>query len=277
MPKVVVCVPTGRRRYLECLLPHLLQACNEHAVDRINLWMHVLDDETTPWVEEMCARYPDKLFMLNLPKDGIGTEHMRYYHTCTEPDTIYVKIDDDIVWMGSGAIKRLAQFRIDNPAPLLVIGNVVNNALCNYWHMVKGIYPHDMGITRSGLDSISIRSPELANLAHATLLYRIHANKLDDYNFGTKVMEEYEFSPIHVFAWRGSDFIDGAGKVVMSGPGISEEKWLTTARTREVGRYVAFYGGALFSHFAYVSQRENARMPESDMLTAYLAERPGGL
>lgn len=272
-PKVIVCIPSGRRKYMECLLPHLL-VNHMDAIDHINLWMNpCFDSYDRRWLEEIGSRYPNSIHLIESTPAQSGTEHHRYYYTCTEPNTIYVKIDDDIVWLAKDAIAKLVAFRIDNPQYLLTIGNVVNNALCNYWHMENGIYPKSYGITRNGLDDKSISDTMLANLIHNTFLSRCDMALLSDYTFENKVMWDYEFSPIHVFAWKGSDFFDythdGKFKIAMCSNGVSEERWLSTVRTREVNRKIAFCGHALFTHFSYTGQRVSGNMDEARLLEGY--------
>lgn len=46
---------------------------------------------------------------------------------CTEKDTVYVKIDDDVVFVDDKAIPRLVQARLDHPDALTISANVVNN------------------------------------------------------------------------------------------------------------------------------------------------------
>ena len=49
-----------------------------------------------------------------------------FYKDCTEQDTIYFKLDDDIVWMESGLIEKMVKFRVDNPHYFLVSPLVIN-------------------------------------------------------------------------------------------------------------------------------------------------------
>ena len=43
------------------------------------------------------------------------------YKLC-EPDTLYVKIDDDILFLEDSAIQSIVQRKIDNPRPALRLG-----------------------------------------------------------------------------------------------------------------------------------------------------------
>ena len=60
-----------------------------------------------------------------------------FYKSCTEPETIYFKLDDDVVWMEPGLIEKMVSFRVDNPQHFVVSPLVVNNSLSTYLLQVE--------------------------------------------------------------------------------------------------------------------------------------------
>ena len=63
---------------------------------------------------------------------------MHFYKKCVEPNTIYFKLDDDVVWMEPGLIEKMVQFRIENPHYFLVSPLVINNSLSTYLLQIAG-------------------------------------------------------------------------------------------------------------------------------------------
>ncbi|KAI0161020.1 hypothetical protein GGR52DRAFT_562561 [Hypoxylon sp. FL1284] len=67
-----------------------------------------------------------------------GGEGAGIWDSATEDDTIYVKIDGDIVFIHTDAIPQLVHTRIASPHPFAVAANVVNDALTASEHLHYG-------------------------------------------------------------------------------------------------------------------------------------------
>lgn len=113
-----------------------------------------------------------------------------YTQTITEPDTIYVKMDDDIVFIDQSAIPRAVMTLINNPRALLVSANVVNNPALGWVHYHMGaVHPYvpeirtehenlatkENGIWRaSDLPSWSSQDWEMPELDHFFSLFGVN-------------------------------------------------------------------------------------------------------
>lgn len=55
-----------------------------------------------------------------------------------DPDTLYIKIDDDITYIHDNAIPQLIQSRIDNPDAFAISANLINSPLTGWLHYHLG-------------------------------------------------------------------------------------------------------------------------------------------
>lgn len=60
-----------------------------------------------------------------------------------EPNNIYVKLDDDVVYLSQDAIPLMVQLKVDRPDALLISANMINSPEFNWLHYRAGaIYPY---------------------------------------------------------------------------------------------------------------------------------------
>lgn len=267
--KPVICIPCGRRRYLSILLPHLLR--ERASYDRIHLWMNQCHEKEADraWLLDVVSRYPDVLHPIYVGEPQPGhLFHQQYYGTCTEPDTVYIKIDDDIVWMCPGAIDRLMETRLAHPDAFMVLGNTVNNTWSNYWHGLNGVYPDapwDPQVGFFGGDPYSRKDIPFAHEIHLRFLAAVH----DPVAHAKYYFEDQHvdgFAQIHVISWFGRLLQDASGVTI---PPVTTQ---TEERTFTEGRNNVFCGRTLFVHYAGTYQRE--ALDAAPYLEAYRALAP---
>ena len=109
--KIVVNTAAGRRRYLQYLIPFVV---SNELVDRYDLWQ------------------PDGVINGVLSIDA-------FYRYCCDDDTIYIKLDDDIIWLEPNFFEELVSFRIANPSYFMVSPLVINNDISTYILQSKGL------------------------------------------------------------------------------------------------------------------------------------------
>lgn len=134
--KIVVNTAAGRRRYMQYLVPQVL-ACD--IVDRYDLWINTMNSQDIEFFRQIAQKYP-KINLIWQP-DGIvdGNKSINaFYKQCMDKDTIYFKLDDDIIWMEDKLIEKMVRFRIDHPDYFLVSPLVINNSLTTYLLQVHG-------------------------------------------------------------------------------------------------------------------------------------------
>lgn len=259
--KVVVVVPAGRKRYLELQLPYILQ--NMDIIDEYRYWVNTIIKEDIEYMECNSKTYSGFITMdVEDIKIVTNLNIHKFFKRTTDDGTIYLRMDDDVVWMEKGSIKTLLDFRIDHPEYFLVYGNTINNTICDNIHQRLGVYNHinkiiDYDCTGNGWDD-----PALAIVKHRTFFENIRNNDIQRYKFNLWRLYSYERVSINCISWFGSEFALFGGSV-----GEDEEKWLACDKPRDLEKCNCICGSALFSHFAYCVQREE--VDKTDILKKY--------
>jgi len=248
--RVVVVILAGRRRYMECLLPYLLR---EEAVDEVRFWVNTTDKEDIAWIRQASFSYAkcvmeDRGFRPNNPP---GNQFNQFYDKCIDPKTVYVKIDDDIVWLQKDCIKKLATYHIEHPEHFVVHANVFNNGVCDYLNACSGLFD---GLPKGGMDAacgLYWKEPWMAVLKHEHVLKMLqhHEDELPHF-------DPYIFTPairvsINCLTWLGSEFAKFEGKVPHD-----DEVWMSLTKPNELKKSTVILREAYCSHYAYYTQRE---------------------
>jgi len=273
--KPIVCIPCGRRRHLEVLVPYLLRERKTYKY--VMLWDNVWEDkDDKQYIRDLAAEHRDTFMLKVLPNretDAVKGEfypYDEYYQFCEEPGQMYIKMDDDIVWMARGAISKLASFRRQNREYLAVVGNIVNNTYCNVEHQRLGALPKDVRnwrpCNRYSSDPVGHYDVGWVQAVHDSFLAHADARSTKEFLFERIVVEDYFRAPNHVYAYYG-DEIPYQNCRATSGKVAHDEMWLTTTLAESLERPVCFCGSALFVHYAYTPQRKH--LDSVNMLERY--------
>ncbi|KAK5940386.1 hypothetical protein PMZ80_007806 [Knufia obscura] len=135
--KVVALLFAGRKQYvsiLECYIRRNLVR-NGGWLDEVVWIIHTQDQTDINFLEEIINEVPEY------------TQHIaRSYHdaySILERDTIYVKIDDDVVFMEDHTIPAIVKRLDDNPQYSIVSANVMNQPALSWVHYHLGaIHPY---------------------------------------------------------------------------------------------------------------------------------------
>ncbi|MFA6677398.1 MAG: hypothetical protein WCS34_07385 [Bacteroidales bacterium] len=247
--KIVCTIASGRRKYMQYLMPQLLE---NNVVDRYDLWINTLDLLDIEFFKELDKRYPKINLVLQPEMNVSGISSINsFYHKCTDEDTIYIKIDDDVIWLEPDFFEKMINFRINHPNYFIVSPLVINNPLSTYilqnseiLKLTKYVHPDSKGklIWRSGLFAKQIHEWFLNN-------YLI-PNKYKDLYCGTKEVAINRMS-INAILWFGKDMKAFGGDV----PGDDEE-FLSVIKPTQLGKSNGFNCDCIISHFAFGPQRQ---------------------
>lgn len=243
--RLVVCVPAGRRRYLELTARHVLA---DPAVDELRLWRNTTDAADIAWMTALATAEPRvNVHVPTWRHEGNYSIH-RYFRACADPGCVYVRVDDDVVWMGPGAVAGLARYRLDHPGPFLVYGNVLNSGLTSHLHQRYGRLPPGLGRATYHCTE----TPAWREAGFAVALHRALQAAPDPARWVMPDWElyDYERHSINVIAWTGADAVDWAARV-----GRDEEQWLAVEEPRRRARPNRIAGAYVFAHYAFYTQR----------------------
>ncbi|KAF3060353.1 putative mitochondrial-processing peptidase subunit alpha protein [Daldinia childiae] len=125
--KVIGMVFYGRKRYVDLLDCYLQQnlASNGGYFDEVWFMAHTKEKDDVSWIEDLVQKTPGYKIVGKGKCEGEKYKCMWTY--AVEDKTIYVKIDDDIVYIHPDAIPQLVHTRIALPHPYAISSNLVNS------------------------------------------------------------------------------------------------------------------------------------------------------
>ncbi|KAI0391395.1 hypothetical protein F5Y17DRAFT_478687 [Xylariaceae sp. FL0594] len=113
-------------------------------LDEVWFMVHTGNEDDLAYLDELVAKRQDEghAYKIVRPGNCQGFNYACMWDPVTEDDTIYVKIDDDIIFIQPDAIPQLVWTRIAEPHPFAVSANLVNSPLTGYKHYgVGAIHP----------------------------------------------------------------------------------------------------------------------------------------
>lgn len=258
--KVIVNTAAGRRRYMQYLIPYIVSS---KIVDRYDIWINTHNGADIEFFKQIAKRYP----VVNLvwQPDGVvnGNSTINaFYKACVEADTIYFKLDDDIIWMEPELIEKMVRFRVDNPQYFLVSPLVINNSLSTYLFQLENkIYLNEY-YNSSASHPILWESGQFASELHSWFINKyLRPGKWEELHLGKKEMGMTRFS-INAILWFGDEMKKFSGIV----PGDDEE-FMSCIYPTIHGLSNAWNGDAVVSHFAFFTQRE--QLDKQNILEQY--------
>jgi hypothetical protein len=275
--RLVTVTPAGRRPYLEILANYLLR--HRGLISEHRWWLNTRTPEDVAYIYRLADRYPDFFRIVAKPVDApdrVGYAIWQYMIECVEPDTVYLRLDDDICYIADDAIRQMYEFRLQRPEPFLTLGNIVNNAVCGHFHQKAGLLASNWGsVELNCLDPRGWGSGPFARRVHRRFLKDLRNNREAwwrrvDFNF-----DGLSRFSINAIAWLGKDF---EGMADLAGNSADEEPTLTEVLPRKLGRPNMICPQALFGHYAFYTQRPYLERTSPDILTRYrrIAESAAG-
>ncbi|MBX3426410.1 MAG: hypothetical protein KF688_12080 [Pirellulales bacterium] len=266
--RFVTVTPAGRRRYMEILANYLLR--NRHVIDEHQWWVNTREPEDVAFLLRLVDQYPDFFRVVTQPMHGaeeIGYSIWRFMRQATDPRTIYLRLDDDVCFVAEGAIAAMRGARLARREPFLMLGNIVNNAICTHLHQQAGLVPTKWGLVAEDcLCPIGWRSSAFAAKLHRRFLKDATAGKLDRWRELPMEFDGLRRFSINAICWFGADMasLPESGRT-----GVDEEPFLTEEVPRRLNRPNAIVPEALFGHFAFCYQRRDLEAIAPEILHRY--------
>ena len=267
--RVISVTPAGRERYLRILVPYLLQ--NRHLISEHHFWLNTDKTSDIRYIKSLARKYPD-FFMIRQKEIFNKLSQCeciwQYFRDCTDENSVYIRLDDDICFLAPDAIPALISYRIDNPRPFLVFGNIINNAVCSHIHQSRSIIPPGWGeVLYECMDRIGWESPQFAERLHKKFLSDLRSGRLERWKFDSWRIDDCRRFSINVISWFGRDMktVEELGCRDLRKSGIidpatgepveGEEPFISSILPTRFRRPCEICGSALFAHFAYYTQR----------------------
>ncbi len=265
--KIVCVTPAGRRRYLRLLIPYVL-ACP--MIDRYDLWVNTPDNADLAFMEAI-AGIDERIRLVPLPEGRTpgATSIHAFWPGATDVDTVYVRFDDDVVWVDPRFFDTLLRFRLEHPEYFLVAPLIINNAMSSFLLQTFRKIRIPRLLSSDRFDTVGWVNPNFAHSLHEFLQALVADGEVQKLNCGRIPLSGNIFS-INCIAWFGRDFASFGGKVPED-----EEPAVSCTIPLRAGRLNAMETGAVVAHFAFFTQRE--KIDRSGVLDGYVrlaADRP---
>lgn len=237
---------------MELLLKNLQK--NKSGFDKWVLCLNTSEEEDLNYCRQLAGRFDwINVLELEIPHNGSWSIHSFFKHFVA-PNAVYLRLDDDIVYLEAGFCEKIFGFREANPNYFLVYGNIVNNAIIDHLHQRFGslIYSQHVEYNCMGTSWKEGFNFEIEN-AHRQFINNV---KIDQSTNRFKftpcwILNCFERCSINCISWLGREFAKFQGSV-----GEDEEQWLSVDKPREIGKPNIIFGEAVCSHFAFHTHRE---------------------
>lgn len=262
------------KRYLELLAAHLARQKDDF--DEWHLWLNTNVAEDVQYIKELEAKYSGWVRVIQLAEPVTEINNLMiskfYPIDSVDPDALYLRLDDDIVWLQDDFVRSMFVARSDDKEHFLVYGNIINNAIVSYIQQRFGNIEYGVLTGYQCMDPIGWAEPAFAEQVHRFFLAALDQQAdvlLDRWRFRRWIMHEFERVSINCMSWRGADFAAFGGCV---GDMTDEEQWLSCDKPRELNITNVIYGQALCAHFAFSPQR--GHLDTTNILEQYARHRP---
>lgn len=247
--KIVCNTAAGRRRYMQYLIPQVI--CSD-IVDRYDIWVNTTNKEDIAFFEMLAEKY-DKIHLVWQPDNivnGISSINA-FYRDCTEEQTIYIKLDDDIIWLAPDFFETIVKFRIDNPQYFVVSPLVINNAKTTYLFQIQNKIKLARYQRAESFNKILWKSGKFALELHEWFINQyLKPQKWEELYCQDYPMGITRFS-INSIVWFGEEMKKFDGIVT----GDDEESMSCILPTL-ASKANCFCGSTIIAHFAFRSQRK---------------------
>lgn len=180
---------------------------------------------------------------------------------CEEKQTIYIRLDDDIVWIEPSFFEKMVSFRIAYPDYFLISPLIINNALSTYILQVNRKITLSRYYPAQCMEATFWGSGEFACQLHTWFLENwLKTEKYPELYCPPTPIAANRFS-INSVCWFGEQ------TVLFGAVEGDEEEYISVKRPVQLGKTNCFVGNVLAVHFAFFTQRK--KLDKGDILNKY--------
>jgi hypothetical protein len=127
--KVKPLIFAGRKDTMQILFPMI----KSDIIDEVLVGVNTKNQLDIDFINQYINIDP-KFKKIDIPIDKVGTPSAYTYmfSMMTDLDTIYIKLDDDLIYLSDKFFENLVEYRVEHPEFLCIYPFVINNPLCNW-------------------------------------------------------------------------------------------------------------------------------------------------
>ncbi len=248
--KIIIVTPAGRQQYMNYLVNHLIM--QKQYFHEWHLWNNCRNINDEVYIYELAKKYSwikvindtDDKYMNNLLR--INT----FYKYASDSNTIYIKLDDDIVWLSPNFISSMVQFKLKHISTPIVMANIVNNNYIDHLHQKTGRVLQSIEPIEKDCMGNMWKSSEKTLKLHEEFKKDRLNNSYDKWIIDDHVVSTFERVSINAIAWQGE-------LIQNNDLGMNiDEVWASMILPRKYNKPLIINGNAIALHFAFGIQRE---------------------
>ena len=297
--RIVAVTFAGRKIFMEVLFPYIKKYSKY--LDEYHIYAATNNPEDLDYIDKFASENSFvKVFRAEKGRDPVYLWN-ECYKNSQDSDAIYIKIDDDIVFIDESLFTEFVEFRKENPQYPIIYPLIVNNTYISWilqekmgisfsetsnfdsrWDSVIGLIREHLkskGIPDRITDIIHEEfvlcpvgwgSVEFAKSVHNRFLDLLENNKIDGFkkskdNSMGMVLDKNQPASINCCSWLGSGMKEYTSKF---GDVWQDEIWLSVYLPilNDTPNYVYF--NSIVSHYSYYKQMQGGIL-ESNILERY--------
>ncbi|MBH9970708.1 MULTISPECIES: hypothetical protein [Commensalibacter] len=205
------------------------------------------------WLEFCYVNDRIKQFIGNLNESYPYYHAYRYYASRIDlfKDDVFLKCDDDIVYIELEKLKEFIEFRRRNDEYFLLSANVVNNGVCAYFQKENLSIPDEVGefeLPPNGFKGSLWENGEKAEKLHSYFI----KNRGKPLPLTSKIVEWDKRLSINFISWKGRDL-----RFMMLPFQCDDEQILTSNTPQYLNRKTALFSDFTVSHLSFYSQESH--------------------
>lgn len=293
MEKLIVVTFAGRKKYMEILFKYI-EKYKQH-INEYHLYLATENEEDIQYMLNFQDKNKDFVKIIRLENYSKFNKSLVWnlaYKNCQDENTIYLKIDDDVVYIDENLFTNFIDFRKKSNAPLVyphIINNIIsspnlqkmgklnlssnwnfNNMILNNWTRtieriknnildLNGKLPIDYVVTNL-LDESEILCPtawrniNYSKECHLSFLDIVKNQNVQSIYTEDIELSNYEPMSIQCCSWFGRDLKEWVSKFGIVGK--EDEPWLSVYLPCWLDNPNVIYGGSIVSHFSSYIQEE---------------------
>jgi hypothetical protein len=262
-PRLIIVTPAGREKYLRLLSRYVLKSGE---VAEWHLWDNCRSPADRAYLRELAASDP-RIRVKELPGANGGFAVIGdFFGFCDDPNALYLRFDDDIVFIEDGFFPRFIERALGERGKALWFSPlVINNAVCG--SLIKNLSRvlFEGPITCQAMCPFAWAHPEFPEALHPVFIEAIRAHRLDDFRCPDRELRLGRFS-INALGFFGDEKMALGDLFCPAGHG-AEEEWLSAVLPAKLDRAGKILGDLLVAHFSFYTQER--RLLQTGILDAY--------
>ena len=261
--RLIVVTPAGREKYLRLLSHYVLRSPE---VSEWQLWDNCRNEQGRAYLHALAASDPRcKLKQLPEADRGFGIIGS-FFQFCDDPDALYLRFDDDIVFIEDGFfVKFIRRAEAERGKAIWFSPLVINNAICTFLLKHFSQVTIDGPVTCHAMCPFSWAFPNLPEALHPVFMDAVSNGRLDGFRVPDRDVRLSRFS-INALGFFGAEKA-ALGDLFLPPGHLAEEEWLSTVLPAKLDRSGIIFGELLVAHFSYYTQER--RLLQTDILDLY--------